>query len=566
MASAVSFQGLSSGIQTDQLVAAILQSESGTLNRLQDRQTRNTLRTTALTSLKTNMTLLASSLASLSNTSFDARSVSSTDANGTYATATAAGAAAGTYDLQVARVATKGRISPTLDLAGNPTNLAVADPLATPVFTGASATFAVQGTDGTIKTLTLGAGSNSLNGLRDAINSSGAGVVATVVNTGKAVNPYQLVVTAKDTGTGTTGGLVTLADVTAGGAVNTLGITAGTVNDLVNPTTLTGGLQSATAAVDALFTLNGIELTRKSNVVTDAVEGMTITLKQGNQTGTTTFTVAQDKGAVTTALQDVISKFNALLQAYKNGAAVTTDSSGNKKPGVFTGDSQTRGLLEKIRGALTGVPAGLPGTAPFQGTADLGIKTNPDGTLSLDVTKFQAALDQDPAAVKRIFAFTGSSTNSAVSFASGGAATVTGDVAFDITSYTPGGSVSGTFTVGGVPYSLTGTNGVLQGGSGTPLEGLILNVQGTGTGTLTLTRGVAQAARDAVSEITTAVTGSMSKALQRISDDNRALSDQIYTQQQRLAKRKEFLQAEFSRMESVISQLQSAGSSLTNLG
>lgn len=568
MASGISFQGLSTGLPTDSLVNAILQQESQPLQRLQDRQTRNNQRVAALQTLRSSLTSLATSLATLSGTSFDARTVSSTDSNNLYATATASGAAAGSYDLKVAQVATKGRISPTL-VGGIPSNLAVADPLATPVFSGPSASFAIQGTDGVIKTVTLSAANNSLYGLRDAINALGVvdpanpnakplGVTATVVNTGSGANPYQLVLTAKDTGTGTTGGVVTLADVTSGGAVNTLGIAAGTVDSLTTPTTLSGGLTSAGAdlAQDARFTVNGIELTRKANTVTDAVDGVTFNLKQGGQTTATTFSVALDKGAITSALQDVISKFNALVKTYKDASVAG---------GALANDPTVRSFISQVRSALSGSPAGLPASATLTSTADLGIKTNRDGSLSLDATALQAALDKDPAAAKRIFAFTGESSNGAVSFFAGGAKTTSGAVGFNITSFVSGGAVSGTFTVGGVDYALTGTNGTLTGAAGTPLEGLIVSVNGTGTGTLNLTRGVGQAVRDLVSDLTSSGTGNLSVILSSIDQQNQTLTRQISEGQQRLDRRREILQAQFARLEATIGQLQAAGQSLSGI-
>jgi len=568
MASPISFQGLSTGLNTDQLVNAILDQEAQPLQRLQNRQSRNNQRVAALQSLKSSLTSLSTSLSTLGTTSFDARTVSSTDSNSTYVSATASGAVAGSYDLKVSQMATKGRISPTL-VGGVPSNLAVADPLATPVFSGGSASFAVQGTDGVIKTLTLTGANNTLYGLRDAINalgtadplvagSKGLGVTATVVNTGTGANPYQLVLTAKDTGTGTTSGVVTIADITGGGAVNTLGITAGTVDDLITPTTIGGGLTSAVAdqAKDALFTVNGIELTRKTNAVTDAVDGITFNLKQGGQTTSTTLTVALDKGAITSAMQDVISKFNALVKGYK-------DASGTG--GAFANDPSVRSFLTQVRAALSGSPSGLSASASLTSTADLGIKTNRDGSLSLDVTAFQSALDKDATAAKRIFAFTGESTNGVVAFHAGDAKTTTGAVGFNITSYVSGGAVAGTFTVDGTDYALTGNNGTLSGAVGTPLEGLITSVTGLGSGTLNLTRGVGQAVRDLVSDLTATGTGNLSMIMSSIGEQNSSLSRQISDGQQRLDRRKEILKAQFGHLEAMVGQLQAAGQSLSGI-
>ena len=558
MSSPLSFQGLSTGLQTDSLVNAILQQEGQPVQRMQAQQAKNTQRISALQAIQSNLTALSTSLGTLSGTSFTAQTVTSSDSTNAYVTATASGATVGNYDINVSQVATAGRITSTMS-GGAPTNLAVADPLATPVFSGTSASFAVRGTDGVIKTLNLASTSNNLYGLRDAINASGASVQATVVNTGTGANPYQLVLTATGTGTGTTNGVVTLADITSGGAVNSLGITAGTVDSTTAPTTLTGGLQSGTADVakDAIFTLNGIQLTRKTNVVSDAVSGVTFTLKQGGQAGSTSLTVATDTATITSAMQDVVSKFNALVSGF-NSAAVPN--------GALYGDSIARSLITQVRTAITGVPSGLPLTSTYTSAGGVGLKMNQDGTLSLDTTAFQAALAKDPAAVKKVFAFTGASDNAAVQFYGAGANTTTGAVAFNISSYVPNGAVSGTFTVNGTNYTLSGNSGTLVGTAGTPLDGLILTVGGTGSGNLTLSRGVGQAVQDLVANLTAAVSGQLPQIIQSVNDQNSRLAEQITRGKDRLAQRKVVLQAQFAQMEAIVGQLQSAGSSLQNMG
>ncbi|HEY3399496.1 MAG TPA: flagellar filament capping protein FliD [Geothrix sp.] len=567
--SAVSFQGLSTGLQTDALVNAILAQEGKSVEALQARQTRNIAKTTALNAMKSSMNSLSISLAALQD-KFNARTVTSTDSNNTNVTATATGAAAGSYDLTVATVATKGRISSTM-VGGVPQNLAVADPAAA-IFSSGKASFAVRGTDGVLKTFELT--NNSLNGLRDAINASGAGVSAAVINTGAGANPYQLVVTAKDTGTGTTGGVVTLAaianeDATATTVDPALGITSGTIaGPFSAPSDLTGGLQSGASetAKDAVFTLNGIQLTRKTNVVTDAADGVTFTLKQGGQTGTTTLTVAQDKATAAAGMQDVITKFNALLKVYKDASTSTKDSNGTILPAALAGDASSRAIISQIRSTLTGASAGLPGTSAYSSPAGLGVYTLADGTLSLNTSTFQAAIEKDPAAAKRLFTFSGNSNNGVLAFQSGGAKTATGSVGFTINSYTAGGPVSGTFTgTANGPITLTGTNGTLVGGIGTDLEGLTVSVTAIGSGTLTLSRGAGQATRDLISKLTASGSGSLATALTAIDTQNRTLTTQIDAGQSALDRRKKVLQAQFSKMEVAIAQMKAAGGSLTTL-
>lgn len=572
MTNGISFQGITSGVQTDPLVSAIMAQNSLPLVRLQKQQSLNTARQAALTSMQTDMTALANSLQTLQYTGsgFDARAVTSSDPQNAHVTATAAGVAPGSYEVQVSTVATQGRIAPALDGLGNPT-LATSDPSGagtSQVFTpgAAPARFAIQGTDGVVKVITLNDGNNSLNGLQSAINASGAGVTASIVNTGTGAKPYQLVLTAKDTGTGTTGGVVTLADLTGNDGTsvgNLLGIQAGTVDSLAAPTAVSGGLRSA-AATDAVFSVNGLLLTRKTNQVTDAVSGLTLKLTQGQQAAATIFTVSGDKGAITLSMQDVISKFNTLATNYKAAATATRDASGNIVPAPLSSDPTARRMLAQVRAALTGIPAGLPASATFKSTGDLGITGNPDGTLTLDAAAFQKALDQDPDGAKRVFAFTGSTSNGVVGFSQGAAHTTALNVAFTVTGYDGNtGGWSGTLAAdGGAPVAVTGTkDGQVAGVEGTSMEGLRLSVTGTGTGTLSLTKGAAQSTQDLVASLTS-YQGLIWNTQQTITQTNANLDARVKSRQVLLYTQQKRLKQRFAEMEASVSQLRTASGGL----
>ena len=409
-ASALSFQGLASGVQTDALVSAILAQDGLGVVALQARQTANTNRTSALTAMKSAMNSLFTSLAAMQD-GLNTRTVTSTDPNNAYVTATASGAAAGNYDVTVSKVATRGRISSTMT-GGAPSNLAVGS-LTDTIFTNGVTTgsFAIQGTDG--KVVSISVSDNSLTGLRDAINGSTAGVTATIINNGGTTNPYQLVLSAKDTGTGTTGGVVTIADTS--GENNSLGIHSGTVG--TDPTSglpnITGGLTSTDSGVtanDAQFSVNGIQMTRKTNLVTDAADGVTFNLLQGGQSGTTTLSVTQDKTAATTALQDVISKYNTIVTGYASASTATKNADGTIKAAALTGDSTSKSMLNQIRSALTGMSSALAAAgAPYSSLAAIGVTTGSDGTLSLNTATFQAALAKNPSAVRNLFITSGGS-------------------------------------------------------------------------------------------------------------------------------------------------------------
>lgn len=559
MASPISFQGISTGLQTDALINAILKQEGQPLQRLQDRLSLNNKRVAALQSLVTNLKSLSTSLSTLQNTSFDARTVSSSDSTNAYVTATATGTSAGTYDVKVTTIATKAQLTNT---GGADTSFKVANATTTSIFSGASAKFAVQGTNGTVKVITLSSSQNSLTGLKDAINASGAGVEASIVNLGTGSDPYQLVLTSTSTGTGSTSGAVKLADITnatdggpAGAAVNTIGIDAGYVNSEASPTSITGGDSSSGSqvGVDATFTVNGVSLTRSTNTVTDAVDGMTFQLVKGGQSTATTFTVAVDTSSITTAVQDVINKFNEVVK-------VINDNSG--RDGPLASDATVRTTLNRVRSELGAVPSGLPSTNAYQTTADLGLKTNRDGTLSLNTTTLTDALKADPTAAKKVFAPAGTSTNAILKFNGLGKDTTTGALSFTISSYDSGtGDVTGTIN----SVAVTGTGSVLLGPAGSSIDGLSVTISGTGSGTLTVSRGVGQAVQDLVTLLTNGATGDLPKTISGINDQNVTLNRQITDSQARLDRRKQVLQLQFAQLEATIGQLQAAGQSLAGI-
>jgi len=581
MTSALSFQGISSGVQTDALVSAIMAQDSLPLVRLQNQQAQNTSRSAALNTLQTDMTKLSTSLQTLqlSASGFDARTVSSSDTSSTYVSGTASGTTTGNYDLQVNTVATAGRILPTALSSGKTadngtTTLSVADAsgsAGSQIFSGGtSASFAVRGTDGVAKVVTLTGANNSLNGLVSAINASGAGVTASIVNTGAGTTPYQMVLTANATGTGTTGGVVSLADVTNNdGATtnNNIGIAAGTVNSLTAPTTVTGGLQSA-AATDAVFTVNGIQLTRQTNKVTDAVPGLTLTLRQGGETSKTTLTVAEDTSTITASMQDVITKYNTLMNDYTSASKATKGTTGDVIPAALSNDSTARGMISQVQAIMTGIPAGMPSSAAYQSMGDLGITANSDGTLSMDTNAFSTALSNNPQAAKNVFDFTGTTSNGVVNFSQGSAATTARNVAFNITSFNGNtGAWSGTLAADGGPaINVSGGNGGVvnstdSGVSLGSLAGLQLMVTGTGGGNLSLTKGVAQSAQDLVANLTS-TTGTLWNTLQSITSANTVLGQHITQEQELLNTKQDQLETQFAEMEATVAQMKAASGGL----
>jgi len=377
---AMSFAGLSTGIPTDQLIKSILQQEGAPLNRLQARQTTNNQKKNILQSIKTALTNLATSVSSLNSKSLSARTVTSSDSASVSATAN--GGVAGLYDISVSHLATKARteVSKTF---GTPNEASVGN---------AGDVYTIVGKDGKKTEITLQDGHTSLADLNDAINakSSESGVSSTLVQ--KTPGNYQLVLSSTETGESENGGgKVGIF----GGADNALGV-ADNEDDVYST-----GVKTTSVAQNAKFTLNGVEMERTSNTISDAIDGVTLTLNKADSDKTITLNVALDKDSVIKAYQDVVSKFNAAFKAYTNATGKGSALSGDTA--LLTMFSELRSNLSgQIKGDFTTGDVDPKGVDILGSSATLGLKTERDGTLSLDTKILEEALSKNPDMVGKV--------------------------------------------------------------------------------------------------------------------------------------------------------------------
>jgi flagellar capping protein FliD len=82
---------------------------------------------------------------------------------------------------------------------------------------------------------------------------------------------------------------------------------------------------------------------------------------------------------------------------------------------------------------------------------------------------------------------------------------------------------------------------------------------------LALSKGVGQAAVDAITAITNPATGALPGLLTSITSENKDISTQITAQQTMLTNMQNSLEAQYSTMEATLAQLQAAGQSIGTL-
>ncbi|CQR71980.1 Flagellar hook-associated protein 2 [Sporomusa ovata DSM 2662] len=221
----------------------------------------------------------------------------------------------------------------------------------------------------------------------------------------------ELVLTADDTGAGNT---LTVADSGSGNFVSSL-------------------LSVKIDGTDAVFTIDGLKMTRSTNSVT--VDGVTYTANDITDEKATV-TVTQDTDGIYDLIENFVDAYNELIASINNLVDEDADSDyppltddqkedmtddeitaweAKAKVGLLESDSILRGVLSDLRTALIDSISGTSTTL-----ANIGITTGDygdNGTLEIDEDTLTAAIESDPEAIMELFTqkATSTATTSSVS-------------------------------------------------------------------------------------------------------------------------------------------------------
>lgn len=186
----ISFTGLASGIDTNQIITQLERFSQTRINNLQAKSQVASSKQTLLRTLQSKLQTLQSQADTLSkpqNSVFDRRAMTSSDDTLVKA---AAGSAAepGVQSLRVLSLAQANQIASQ-----------GFDDLNSPITQG---TFQIKA-GGSTANITIDSSNNTLTGLTKAINSAGIGVTASIINDGSdsSTQPYRLLLSSNKTGT-----------------------------------------------------------------------------------------------------------------------------------------------------------------------------------------------------------------------------------------------------------------------------------------------------------------------------------------------------------------------------
>jgi flagellar hook-associated protein 2 len=282
------------------------------------------------------------------------------------------------------------------------------------------------------KTITLEAGDQTLQGIRDAINKADMGVTATIVSDGSS-NPFHLVMTSTKTGEATSM-KIGVSGEDGSAADPALAALLGYDPAGVQGMTQTAGAQST------LLNMNGIEIKSDSTSVKDAIQGVTLDV---SAVGSSTLTVTKDTAAISTAVNDFVKAFNTLNSTM---SGMTKYNAETKKGGVLQGDASVRAIQSQMRRQISAVMEGTGGK--LNSLSQVGISFQQDGSLKLDSGKLNKAITDNAADFGGLFAAMGSTTDGLVKFDKSTAATKAGTYGVNITSLASQGTLASSAALG----------------------------------------------------------------------------------------------------------------------
>lgn len=546
MASVSTISGLSSGIDWQSTIDALMRLEQRRVTLIENRQSLEQKRLDAWRAINNRMLALNTSMGSLQEAAafLSSRALSS-QPNSVAVTATGS-AAPGVYRVQVEQLAAAARLVHQGVASADDSSLNTS---------GADQVFAYtygSGDEAVTVTLAIPDGA-TLRDLRDLINQDAAnpGVRASLLNDGSGgANGWHLVLSG--TATGLAAQLAVDEELTTLGG-GSFGAAAFTVTQ---------------EARNALYRVDGYPpegwLESSGNTLTDTIEGLSLTLAASTAGEELTITVERDDAAIKAKIQSFVSAYNDLVGLINS---TTTYNSEESTMGVLLGDSGVNQLKRTISQLVTRPFAGLDADARYTLLGQVGIKSGAGGLLGMDETKLEAALAGHPEDLAALFTFNARSDSPVFRFFTRQADTPAGAVSLSA-EYDAEGALVGA-TLNGQTARVDGR--LISGPENGPWAGLRILFRdpgdgpGTRSGTITLIHGAAAALTRSLTALTDSERGLVSFQTSRLEKSISRLADSIEDMNARLEAKRAQLTREYLAMESAMSRLQSQSSALSSL-
>lgn len=367
-----------------------MEIENTRLTSLEERKEQYSEKKNAWNDLYTRLSTLLSKLTDLKlSSTFTSMTVNSSDSNALTANAKS-GTASGTYRIGIIQLAQAHRMASVSQVAAD-------DGAAL----GLEGTFSIT-VNGETRSITVNA-TDSLSDIMDLINAipedgqtdSGAGDVVSA-----SIIDHRLVLTSKTSGEE---GEISFED--PDNVLQGLQLVSDTSGTIIPDAVVQ-------EAQDAVFTVDGLTITRTTNTVTDVIQGVTLNLLGVTDTNgngaiepaeTLRLEISQD-------IQTTIDAVNAVVEQYNTVMDFISTALGDE--GDLQGDTTLARIQSYLRQLMTDRITGLTGS--YQTPWSIGLSTgavagsgtltfDSSGKITVDTETLAAALEDDPAAVMAVF-------------------------------------------------------------------------------------------------------------------------------------------------------------------
>lgn len=449
--SALSSSDSGTGIDYSLLIEAKVNARLAKADRIDTKITANEAKITAYTDLQDKLQAVSDAIDGLRN-----RSVSTGASSNLFGQRTAYvgdddvfsatvddDTEVGTYSVVVQQLATKHKIA--------------ADGVASKTGAlGYSGSFTLQAADGSAVTIAMDS-DDSLTDLRDAINAnkSTSGVTASIVQVSDS--SYQLILTSNNTGQ-----TISMTD-GGDGVLSSLGLTDSD-----------GAVKNELVAVQkAIVEVDGVTITRSSNTIDDAIEGVTLNLYSASPDTAISMEISTDLSSIKSAITSFVDAYNEYRDFVVTQQATTSDGTASSDATLFS-DSLLRQIVRSVNSALNTSIATDDGTVLSM--ASLGIGFNSYNELELDEDTLNSILSSDIDSVKQLLGLNMTSSSSQMSLLRYTSSASALSFTLDIVRGDDGTLASA--SVGGDSSLFTVSGNRIIGAAGTAYDGIVLVYSG----------------------------------------------------------------------------------------
>lgn len=251
-------------------------------------------------------------------------------------------------------------------------------------------------------------------------------------------------------------GKIVLTDSTAGDSQLALTLTennegGGALNFGTFAATTTGSDRELVAGRDATIVVDGLEMTRSSNSISDVASGVTLNLKAAASGTTINVNIGRDSDAMIEDIKAFVDAYNEVF-SFINEQNTFDDET--QQGGALFGDSTLLGVRSTLTAIIGRTVSGVAGD--YNSLSRVGITSDRDGILSIDTSTLKSVIESNFNDVLKLFTAQGTTTDANIDFVSNTKQTKAGTYAINITQLAARATVTGTVNLQTNPISAGG--------------------------------------------------------------------------------------------------------------